>query len=74
MKSRRKIEVACEEAGFSIVELKYVREWVAVPEEVVPVGWYLLAQVSDEEGDTMEFTGSVDDVISSIEWNAKTLV
>lgn len=73
MSSRKKIEQACRDAGFIIANLHYHREHVPVPEEMVPLGWILEAQVSEEPDDIMEITGSVDDVISTIHYESKLL-
>lgn len=66
MNNRKRIKEAVRDNNFKIVSIDYIRQHVAVPEETVPVGWYLVAQVSDVDGDVMEFYGDVDDIISQI--------
>jgi hypothetical protein len=63
MSSRKKITKFCEEHGIVIVELHYVRDFVPVPEERVPVGWVAYVHPVSNADDVFEFTGSVDDLI-----------
>lgn len=68
MTSRKKIEKACRENGFVIQELDYCREYMAVPEELVPIGWALRMNISTSEDfeDIVGIYGDVDDILSKI--------
>jgi hypothetical protein len=70
MKSRTIIEKFCKEHDIEIVSLDYTREYTAVPEELVPVGWVIVCHPVSNKDDVFEYNGSCDDIV----WQLNELI
>lgn len=66
MSSRKKIIKFCKDNDIVILEMNYVRDYVPVPEEMVPVGWVMYVHPASNPDDVFEFTGYYEDIISQL--------